>query len=160
MTESVKEGETYSPQIDERLNDLEAIPSKPCLNGNEEYIIFDLEATGLSRTSDITQLSAFDGVNLFNVFVSPRQAISSKASEITGLSYSFERNQMYRHGAPVESMDIRQALVEFLEYINKYSKPVLVGHNIFCYDIPVLGNLLREFHFLSNYTQSVYGCIH
>ena len=96
---------------------------------------------------------------MFSLYVSPRHEISPMAIEITGLKFALEDGQMYYHGVPVESVCIRQALVQFLEYIQKKSRPVLVGHNIFNYDIPILQNLMREFKLLSSFNASTYGCI-
>ncbi|CAC5383202.1 unnamed protein product [Mytilus coruscus] len=108
---AVIEGETYQPQIEENVSvkDIEKIPTKYFLEGIDEYVVFDLGTTGLSRTSDITQISAYDGKNMLNLYVSPRQPISSKASDVTGITFSFERNQMYYHSVPVESVCIRKA---------------------------------------------------
>ncbi|CAG2196196.1 unnamed protein product [Mytilus edulis] len=39
------------------------------------------------------------------------------------------------------------------------SRPVLVGHNIHSYDVPVLRNVLREFNLLSSFDNLIYGCI-
>ncbi|CAG2225446.1 unnamed protein product [Mytilus edulis] len=158
---AVLEGETYQPQIEENVSvrDIETIPTKYSLEGIDNYVVFDLETTGLSRTSDITQISAYDGTNMLNLYVSPRQSISSKASDVTGITFSFERNQMYCHGVPVESVCIRTALLQLIEMIQKKSRPVLVGHNIHSYDVPVLRNLLREFNLLSSFDNLIYGCI-
>lgn len=141
------------------VRDIETIPTKYSLEGIDNYVVFDLETTGLSRTSDITQISAYDGTNMLNLYVSPRQSISSKASDVTGITFSFERNQMYCHGVPVESVCIRTALLQLIEMIQKKSRPVLVGHNIHSYDVPVLRNLLREFNLLSSFDNLIYGCI-
>ncbi|XP_071150246.1 DNA polymerase III PolC-type-like [Mytilus edulis] len=142
-----------------RNSRIETIPTKYSLEGIDNYVVFDLETTGLSRTSDITQISAYDGMNMLNHYVSPRQSISSKASDVTGITFSFERNQMYCHGVPVESVCIRTALLQLIEMIQKKSRPVLVGHNIHSYDVPVLRNLLREFNLLSSFDNLIYGCI-
>ena len=64
--------------------------------------------TGLGRTSHITQLAAFDGDDTFNQYIVPGARISEKASTITGLTFDFCDNQMYHHGNPVESKDIKK----------------------------------------------------
>ena len=70
--------------------------------------------TGLSRTSHITQLAAFDGDDTFNQYIVPDERISEKASTIPGLTFDFCDNQMYHHGNPVESKDIKLVLLEFM----------------------------------------------
>lgn len=114
---------------------------------------------GLPRTSEITQLAAFDGNETFNQYASPNGEISPKASEITGLSYDMHRNQMYHHGMPVNNRDIRIILMEFIEFIKKKEKPILVGHNIAAYDNHILINQLRKYGLLSEFMSHVYGCI-
>ncbi|XP_076103491.1 uncharacterized protein LOC143072453 isoform X1 [Mytilus galloprovincialis] len=45
-------------------------------------LIFDLETTGLQRTSDIIQIAAFSQNNKFSSYIMPNRAISNGASEI------------------------------------------------------------------------------
>lgn len=83
------------------------------------FVVFDIEATWLSRSSDITQLSAYDGKDSFkakafgrhisfdvsfNVYIDPRQPTIKTATDITGLSYCFQKNQMYHNGKEMESV--------------------------------------------------------
>ncbi|CAG2245410.1 unnamed protein product [Mytilus edulis] len=144
--ESVKEGDTYGGEIEvQEYIDTETIPSKMKFEGEESVVVFDLETTGLSRKSDITQLAAFDGTTVFNEYVSPREVISPKVSEITGLTFDFSCDQMYHHGTfckPVKSRDIQIVLLEFIDFISKKKKPILFGHNIASFDIPILMNKL------------------
>lgn len=72
-----------------------------------ECIMFDIETTGLSRDSDIVQLSAFDGITEFNVYIRPNQPISKYATAISGITFSFEKNTVYYNGREVESTDLR-----------------------------------------------------
>ncbi|XP_076110691.1 uncharacterized protein LOC143079310 isoform X2 [Mytilus galloprovincialis] len=158
--ESVKEGDTYGGEIEVQEHiDTETIPSKMKFGGEESVVVFDLETTGLSRKSDITQLAAFDGTTVFNEYVSPREVISPKSSEITGLTFDFSCDQMYHHGKPVKSRDIQIVLLEFIEFISKKKKPILFGHNIASFDIPISMNKLRQHSLLSEFMLHIYGCI-
>ncbi|XP_063420899.1 protein PML-like [Mytilus trossulus] len=158
--ESVKEGDTYGGEIEVQEHiDTETIPSKMKFGGEESVVVFDLETTGLSRKSDITQLAAFDGTTVFNQYVSPREVISPKSSEITGLTFDFSCDQMYHHGKPVKSRDIQIVLLEFIEFISKKKKPILFGHNIASFDIPILMNKLLQHSLLSEFMLHIYGCI-
>uniref|UniRef100_A0A8W8MHK3 Exonuclease domain-containing protein n=1 Tax=Magallana gigas TaxID=29159 RepID=A0A8W8MHK3_MAGGI len=58
----LREGNTYGSNIETAAEvDIESIPGK--LDPEKgECIMFDIETTGLSRDSDIVQLSAFDGI--------------------------------------------------------------------------------------------------
>ncbi|CAC5369686.1 unnamed protein product [Mytilus coruscus] len=158
--ETVKEGDTYGGEIEVQEHiDTETIPSKMKFEGEESVVVFDLETTGLSRKSDITQLAAFDGTTVFNEYVSPREVISPKVSELTGLTFDFSCDQMYHHGIPVESRDIQIVLLKFIDFISKKKKPILFGHNIAAFDIPILMNKLRQHSLLSEFLLHIYGCI-
>lgn len=89
----------------------------------------------------------------------PRQKISATASTITGLSFDFHLNQMYSHGTPVNSKDLYTALLDFIEFIKKKKKPILFGHNIAAYDIPVLLKKLQETCLLQEFLTHITGCI-
>lgn len=66
---------------------------------------------------------------------------------------------MYHHGKPVDSKDIRIVLLEFIDFISKKKNPILFGHNIASFDIPVLMNKLRQHSLLSEFMLHVHGCI-
>lgn len=114
----VKEGKTYEPDIslaDVNPSDIEALPGKRDFTGGKNIVVFDLETTGLSRNSDIIQLAAFDGKEELNIYISPSQEITKKASEITGLKYDFESGCMFSGGQGVECIDIRLALLKLID---------------------------------------------
>ncbi|CAC5422396.1 unnamed protein product [Mytilus coruscus] len=49
-------------------------------------IVFDLETTSLSRTSDIVQIAACSEVKKFNTYVFPNKPMSPEESAITGIT--------------------------------------------------------------------------
>ncbi|XP_061170963.1 uncharacterized protein LOC133180458 [Saccostrea echinata] len=136
----LREGQTYENNIESAAEvDIESIPGK--LDPKEgEVVEFDIETTGLGRDSDLVQLSASDGDSEFNVYIQPNQPISKNATAISGITYSFEKNTVYYNGKEVESKSLRSSLVKFIEYLQRHDNPILVGHNIMSYDIPVLSN--------------------
>ena len=114
---------------------------------------------GLSRNTNITQLAAYDGKNSFNQHVYPNQYISTSAAMITGISYSFDKKQMYHHGQPVESIDRKLVLLKFIEFISAHNSPVLVGHNISTYDNHMLCKQLQQNNLLAEFLRLINGCI-
>ena len=66
---------------------------------------------------------------------------------------------MYHHGVPVKSRDIRIVLLDFIDFLKRKEKPILVGHNIATYDNHILMNQLRKYGLLSEFMLHVYGCI-
>lgn len=88
----------------------------------DEFIVFDIETTGLSNTSDrITEIGAvkirnMEIIDTFSALINPEMPIPLKIQELTGIS-----NEMVR-----EKPTIDKVLPEFLEYIGD---KVLVAHN-------------------------------
>ncbi len=88
-----------------------------------EFIVFDIETTGLSAARErITEIGAFRVVNgeikdKFSTFVDPEKHISEKITELTGIDDSMVA------GAPKEGEAVRQ----FLEFCGENA--VVVAHN-------------------------------
>ncbi|CAC5374155.1 unnamed protein product [Mytilus coruscus] len=129
----VKEGTTYenNAEVNEPMPDIQEIPSPLTINESDNFIFFDLETTGLSRNSDITQIAAACGSNTFQRHVIPRTEITQEASTIIGITFSHSTNKI----------------------------PILVGHNIANFDMLVLENRLKEFHLFSTFSACAKGFI-
>ncbi|XP_070559295.1 uncharacterized protein [Ptychodera flava] len=93
------EGDTYTTGIDlvQKTQDIQEIPSlstepvpQPIELTDQPVVYFDLETTGLARTSHITQLAAVGPKGCLNVYVIPRIPISEPASRVTGLTMNTE----------------------------------------------------------------------
>ena len=87
------------------------------------YVVFDLETTGLSSiTDEITEIGAvkvIDGkiVDTFEMLVKPNKRISQKITNITGIT-----NEMVEGKPPIE-----EVLPQFIEFIGGLP---LVAHNV------------------------------
>jgi DNA polymerase-3 subunit alpha (Gram-positive type) len=104
------------------LDDKIAVKGKTDGDFHQEYVVFDLETTGLSFTHDaITEIGAAiykDGKmeRQFQTFVDPKRKLPQKITELTGIT-----DDMLR-GAPDES----EAIPAFLEFCG--DRP-LAAHN-------------------------------
>ena len=107
------------------VNDIDpkiAVKGKEDFDFHQEYVVFDLETTGLSFEKDaITEIGAAiykDGKmeRRFQTFVDPKRRLDAKITNLTGIT-----DDMLR-GAPEEA----QAVPEFLEFCG--NRP-LVAHN-------------------------------
>ncbi|VDI32064.1 Hypothetical predicted protein [Mytilus galloprovincialis] len=119
-------------------------------------LIFDLETTGLQRTSDIIQIAAFSQNNKFSSYIMPNRAISNGASEVTKISVI--GSQMYYNLQAVPSKLQNEAFTDFNDFVKSFLvKPLLVGHNIKCYDCHVLYNSLRFHNMWNDFASNISG---
>lgn len=99
----------------------------------KDYVVFDLETTGLSPTSDeIIEISAIKvrdhkPVEEFSTLVNPGRRIPYTATAINGIT-----DQMVEDAPPLQ-----EALERFLAFIGD---DILAGHNIHTFDIHFLDN--------------------
>jgi DNA polymerase III alpha subunit (gram-positive type) len=92
-------------------------------------VFFDVETTGLAvGRAEIIQMSAKHGEQTFNCFVKPKRAIKKETSDLTGITMT--RGRMYHNGLAVNSMNSKDALVSFLEFLESVNgNVILVAHN-------------------------------
>jgi len=93
----------------------------------EDYVVFDLETTGINQERDaIIEISAIKVQNHevtgeFSTLVNPGRHIPAGATAVNGITDDMVKD------AP----DLKAAMVDFLEFIGDH---VLVGHNIHTFD--------------------------
>ena len=103
-----------------------------------DYVVFDLETTGISAARDqVVEISAVkvEGglvTGEFSTLVNPQVPIPYGASQVNGITDDMVA------GSPV----FRQALAEFLAFAGDM---VLVGHNIQAFDMKFLYRDARKF---------------
>ena len=115
------------------------------------YVMLDLETGGLSRSSDILQISAICGQAEFNWYIIPLQSISKGASDVTKLS--IVTGALCFEGNPVNTVSPKEGLIQLISFLKGMNTPVLVGHNIRTFDLMVLYHHMNKFklwnHFVS-----------
>jgi DNA polymerase III epsilon subunit-like protein len=113
-----------------------------------------------ARTSDIIQVAALCGEREFNAYLTPQSPISLEASTVTGIT--FVGGVMKHNGQVVEHKEPSKGLEEFIEFVKSvgcYSNPILVGHNIQNFDVPVLMNQLVKYKLFDRFSTIVKGFI-
>lgn len=103
----------------------------------DDYVVFDLETTGLDKHSDeIIEIGALKYknnklINKFNMLIKPKHLIPGQITKITGI-----RNEDVKNAD-----DISVVFPEFLSFIEDYP---LIAHNI-SFDVGfILLNLYRQ----------------
>lgn len=66
---------------------------------------------------------------------------------------------MFSGGQEVECIDIRLALLKLIDYVSKRENPILVGHNVLSFDIPILSKKLQEHGLLQEFLRHVSDCL-
>lgn len=93
-----------------------------------DYVVFDLETTGISSSYDevieISGIKVRDGqaIDEYTSLVNPGRPIPGAASQVNGITDDMVRNAPF----------FPEVLMEFLEFLGE---DVLVGHNIHSFDM-------------------------
>ncbi|XP_052067585.1 uncharacterized protein LOC127706898 isoform X2 [Mytilus californianus] len=161
----VREGKTYESEIGIEHPDQEEIPEVMEIGEVDKeamtvapLLVFDLETTGLSRSSDIIQLAAYSKDSTFDTYILPSQPISKEATNITKITVC--GNNMLYNSKPVNFKYPHQALTDFITFLSEFScKPILVGHNIKRFDCHILYNALRFYNMYSEFCSHIIGFV-
>jgi DNA polymerase III epsilon subunit family exonuclease len=104
-----------------------------------DYVLFDLETTGLScRNDEVIEISALkvkDGSveDEFSTLVNPGMPIPFMASEVNGITDDMVK----------DSPDFKTALGQFIEFAGD---SVLVGHNIVSFDMKFIQRDIEKYY--------------
>lgn len=104
----------------------------------DDYVVFDLETTGISNKTDaIIEISAVKiragkQIGEFSSLVNPLRPIPMAASRVNGITDDMVK----------DSPLIQDVLTEFIDFI---ADDVLIGHNIYSFDLKFIYRDLREF---------------
>lgn len=104
-----------------------------------DYVVFDLETTGLSPMTDgIIEISAVKVkggkvIDHFSTLVNPGRKIPAAATRVNGITDEMVKD------API----LREAFEQFLSFIGE---EILVGHNIHSFDMEFLNHAMEELY--------------
>ena len=157
----VREGPTYQTNVaigeDENLEAIPTATRAPSITPVERYVeevFFDLETTGLGMKPNIIQIAAKTNCGDFEAYVKPLQGFIPKLiTNKTGISIK-DDNMFYNH-EKVASLDLREALVKFVEFLP--GKCLLVAHNTHNFDSRILLQYLRDYLLLDQLEAKVCG---
>ncbi|XP_043266643.1 uncharacterized protein [Venturia canescens] len=104
-----------------------------------KLVYFDLETTSRSTSCDICQIAAVHEDTEFSIYVMPSQAITSGASAVNKLKIS--EGIMMLNNVPVKAVSKEMAFEKFICYLQNISMGcgvILIAHNCFRFDAPIL----------------------
>lgn len=159
----IREGPTYCSEIALQtptgIGEIPTPLSKPSFQpienlGIYQHVYFDLETTGLARSSHITQIAAVCGSDRFSQYILPKIPITDKATEVTGLRVM--DGKMFHDDKEVDAVHLVAAIDALLNFFTKFqSKVVLVGHNVKSFDCHIFLNSLQN----CGKTQEIGNCV-
>ena len=122
-----------------------SVPSDQC-----QFIVFDLETTGIAVDSDICQIAAMNAdpetEAVWSTYLIPGRSIEKRAHRANGLSTDFHHGNkcLFHHGEPVEAQQYEEGIQSFYSYLQKQSSPgkhiILVAYGCERLDAQVLVN--------------------
>ncbi|XP_078277374.1 protein PML-like [Rhinoraja longicauda] len=127
----------------------------PQQSTEETLVFFDLETTGLEKNCDIVQLSAMSGEKIFNKYILPSKSISEGAFAITG--FQVLDGVLYLRGEPVQASSLQDTLEAFLHFLQSLATPLIIGHNIWKFDAPILLRVLQVLSMKEQFDSCITG---
>lgn len=119
-------------------------------------VFFDLETTGLDVTDEITQIAAKCGNAMYNQYVIPSVPIPQEVTDLTGIRMIGP--QMYVHGQPVNALAPAIAAITFTNFLANISgRVILIAHNCFYFDGPILTTLMARHAMMHKFRNVVAG---
>ncbi|VDI12187.1 Hypothetical predicted protein [Mytilus galloprovincialis] len=162
----IREGDTYCSNViaDAQEPDLTVIPGPSednCEHIEKVVVFYDLETTGLSRQSSITQISAVCEEQEFNRYATPTQEISEDACRVTGLKFNTATNELLYNDEPVSHKHPQQVLLDFIQFLMSLCASdkhiVLAAHNNRRFDSIILFNQLKFYKLWNHFSRYIVG---
>ena len=125
-----------------------------------DWVFYDLETGGFGLDSTvILQLSAVCGEKTFDCYIDPppNYVIPPAASAVNQLRVVNGR-LMYKN-QPVQSKPMQEAFSLFIGWLGQFNRPILMGHNIFVFDNPIMYNNMKNSGFWQEFRNVVRGFV-
>ncbi|XP_077256220.1 uncharacterized protein LOC143894059 [Temnothorax americanus] len=120
-----------------------------------KIVIFDLETSGLSHSDEICQISAATETETFNAYMVPK-SMTPDAAAMTGLQV--RAGELYLNDKQLDTVPPRVGLANFIEFLRSVGDNIiLVAHNGFRFDAPMILRTMRKFGLLTDFMSVVRG---
>ena len=111
----------------------------------------------LGADAEVVQISAVYGDNNFNQYIIPECAVDQSATDVTGISKV--NGVLYHHDQPLEAVSADERLLHFITWLSKFTKPVLIGHNVRNCDCPTLLNSIIKCDMINEMAEVILGFV-
>ena len=105
--------------------------------------------------ADIVQIAAHCSSGQFSRYIKPRRRMSAGAAAVTGLTTEY--GLLLLNGTPVETVPLKTAMKDFLDFLTNIENPLLVAHNCFRFDARLLFRCMQKLDFVSTFSSCVIG---
>ncbi|XP_053388617.1 uncharacterized protein LOC128551729 [Mercenaria mercenaria] len=172
LMSKVKLGVTYETNCTLSTEDIDTTEikdpkasAKISYNPEDTTLIFvDIETTKLGHNAEILQIGAstINGKS-FDTYLLPTGLISSKASEVTGLTVKVENSVrlLCKDGKNLRALSSEEGLSRFIDWIKTIDCPtkILCAHNGNKFDYPILYNQLQKYRLLKQFESIACGVV-
>lgn len=92
------------------------------------------------------------GKRIFNIC--PTNSLHQQATCLT-----FDGNNLCYKGEAVPAVPPCEALIAFLNFLDSFNHPIIVGHNIQSFDLPILRHHLGSSNLLERFSGNITGVL-
>ena len=137
-----------------------SVPPRTGVVAVSDWVFYDLETSGFGLHSTvILQLSAICGDRTFNCYVDPppNYVIPPGTSAVNQLRV-MNGHLTYKNEV-VQSKPLQQVFLLFIDWLRKFNRPILMGHNIFTFDNPIMYNNMKNIRLWQEFKKVVHGFV-
>jgi len=146
--------QTLEPRI------VTSLPEQFKRTGNETFVTFDITVIGKFPNLELFTIHASSGSDNFQQVCKTTQDVTEYIAPFQhqGMVYNENTDQVLQDGKPVELTDPKEALQQFIGFLKKHNKPVLVSYGKIHNKINNISVLMNKWGLLDDFITEVPYC--
>jgi len=143
--------QTLEPRI------VTSLPEQFKRTGNETFVTFDITVIGKFPNLELFTIHASSGSDNFQQVCKTTQDVTEYIAPFQhqGMVYNENTDQVLQDGKPVELTDPKEALQQFIGFLKKHNKPVLVSYGKIHNKINNISVLMNKWGLLDDFITEV-----
>jgi len=133
-----------------------SLPEKFKRTGNETFVTFNMTVIGKFPNIELFTIHTSSGSDNFHQVCKTTQEVPESLASTDGMVYNENTDQFLRDGKPVELTGPKEALQQFIGFLKKHNKPVLVFYGSM--DINNLSLFFNKWGLLDDFLSEVPYC--